>query len=70
MRQLHVNQFHIERSSDVILLVNTLVNIGQRAHSTLDFALRARPVWRRSWACPVKQRPPGSTAATSQLARL
>ena len=41
MRQLHVNQFHVERSADVILLVDTFVNIGQRPHSTLDFTLRA-----------------------------
>jgi uncharacterized protein (DUF58 family) len=41
MRQLHVNQFHVERSADVILLVDTFANIGQRPHSTLDFALRA-----------------------------
>jgi len=40
-RQLHVNQFHVERSADVILLVDTFVNIGQRPHSTLDFTLRA-----------------------------
>lgn len=41
MRQLHTNQFHVERSADVILLVDTFVNIGQRPHSTLDFTLRA-----------------------------
>jgi uncharacterized protein (DUF58 family) len=41
MRQLHVNQFHVERSADVILLVDTFVIVGQRPHSTLDFALRA-----------------------------
>jgi uncharacterized protein (DUF58 family) len=41
MRQLHVNQFHVERSGDVILLVDTFVNIGQRPHSTLDFTLGA-----------------------------
>ena len=41
MRQLHINQFHVERSADVILLVDTFVNIGQRPHSTLDFSLRA-----------------------------
>ena len=41
MRQLHINQFHVERSADVILLVDTFINIGQRPHSTLDFTLRA-----------------------------
>ncbi len=40
-RQLHINQFHVERSADVILLVDTFINIGQRPHSTLDFTLRA-----------------------------
>ena len=41
MRQLHVNEFHIERSANVILLIDTFVNIGERPHSTLDFTLRA-----------------------------
>jgi uncharacterized protein (DUF58 family) len=41
MRQLHVNQFHIERSANIILLIDTFVNIGERPHSTLDFTLRA-----------------------------
>ena len=41
MRQLHINQFHVERRADVILLVDTFVNIGQRPRSTLDFTLRA-----------------------------
>ena len=41
MRQLHINQFHVERRADVVLLVDTFVNIGQRPHSTLDFTLRA-----------------------------
>jgi uncharacterized protein (DUF58 family) len=41
MGQLHVNQFHVERSADVVLLVDTFANVGQRPHSTLDFSLRA-----------------------------
>ena len=40
-RQLHVNRFFAERSADVILLLDSFSNIGDRPDSSLDHSLRA-----------------------------
>jgi uncharacterized protein (DUF58 family) len=40
-QQLYVTQFHEERNSDVILLLDTLSDTGVPPHSTLDFIVRA-----------------------------
>lgn len=41
MRRLHVNQFHTERSGEIILLIDSFSNIGQRPDASLDHCLRA-----------------------------
>ena len=40
-RQLHVNQFHAERSADIIVLLDAFSDIGNRPQSSLDHCLRA-----------------------------
>jgi uncharacterized protein (DUF58 family) len=40
-RVLHVNQFYTERSSDIIILLDSFVNIGRRPDAGLDYCLRA-----------------------------
>jgi uncharacterized protein (DUF58 family) len=39
--QLHVTQFHEERNADIVLLLDTLADIGARPFSTLDLEIRA-----------------------------
>jgi uncharacterized protein (DUF58 family) len=41
MRQLHVNQFFVERSAEVILLLDAFSEIGARPDSSLDHCVRA-----------------------------
>jgi len=41
LRQLHVNQFHVERSADVVLLMDAFAHLGRRPESSLDHCLRA-----------------------------
>jgi uncharacterized protein (DUF58 family) len=40
-QQLYVTQFHEERNADVVLLLDTLADIGARPFSTLDLEIRA-----------------------------
>jgi uncharacterized protein (DUF58 family) len=40
-RHLHVNRFFVERSADIILLLDSFSNIGDRPASSLDHCLRA-----------------------------
>jgi uncharacterized protein (DUF58 family) len=40
-QQLYVTQFHEERNADVVLLLDTLSDIGARPFSTLDLGVRA-----------------------------
>ncbi|NQW53951.1 MAG: DUF58 domain-containing protein [Rhodospirillales bacterium] len=39
--RLYVNQFHQERSAEVVLLLDTLAEIGASPHSSLDVSVRA-----------------------------
>ena len=39
--QIYVTQFHEERNADIVLLLDTLSETGERPFSTLDFSVRA-----------------------------
>ncbi len=39
--ELHVNQHHLERNADVVIFLDTFVEVGQAGRSTLDLAVRA-----------------------------
>jgi uncharacterized protein (DUF58 family) len=41
MNRLHVNRFHTESSAEIVLLVDSFINIGRRPNSSLDYTLRA-----------------------------
>jgi uncharacterized protein (DUF58 family) len=38
---LHVNQHHPERNADVVILIDTFAEVGERSGTTLDLAVRA-----------------------------